>query len=69
MEYEPITEANANEWIAWLEEQERQLNGKQIVPIGNRSAIFNTAEGDLVEAKKLVGTLLATLTSERIIIN
>ena len=66
MTYEPITEENKGEWIAWLEEHATNLNGKKQEPITRD--LLNTEEGDLGTIKDLVGNLLATLKNQPVTI-
>lgn len=59
MKYEPINEAEKEQWIAWLRDQVRVLTGK---PEEQENKIFQTPEGDVSTGKDLVGKFLATLT-------
>lgn len=67
MDYTPIDEAKKTEWVKWLKNQQEVLNGKPEEKSNN--AIFETPDGDVANAKDLVGNLLATLTNETVTIN
>lgn len=67
MVYQPINESNKAQWIQWLEIQAAQL--QNVVEDRNENALFGTEEGDVANAKDLVGNLLATLTNQPVIIN
>lgn len=67
MVFNPITEENKEEWIAWLEKQRQFLDGLEQQEVTRD--IFNTEEGDLKNVKDMVGNFLATLTNQVVIIN
>jgi len=67
MDYKPITEENKLDWISWLQDQMNILNGKQEIKSDNK--IFESPDGDVANAKDLVGNLLATLSNKTITIN
>lgn len=67
MVFNPITEENKEQWIAWLEEQREFLDGLEQEEITRD--IFNTEEGDLRNVKDMVGNFLATLKNQVVTIN
>lgn len=64
MEYTPIAEDQKEEWINWLKDQVRVLNGH---PDGEGPGpIFKTPIGDVATGKDLVGNFLALLTNQKV---
>lgn len=64
MEYKPITDADKQTWIDWLNKQQTILDGKP--EIKNLNQIFETPDGDIATGKDLVGNLLALLTNQTV---
>jgi hypothetical protein len=74
MIYQPLTDEKKLFMISWCQEQVEILNGKTEVPVPagkvtDDNYIFETSDGDVVNAKDLVGHLLATLSNKTITIN
>ena len=54
-------------WTKWLKTEAEILNGKKEDYDDNK--IFETPDGDVINAKDLVGNFLALLTNEPVTIN
>lgn len=66
--YQPIEEpVTKQEWIAYLETQKEWLDGRQQDEITRD--IMESQDGDLEDFKRMVGSMLATLKGEIVIIN
>jgi len=64
MYYEPITDETKDQWIQWLQEQVKELNGKKQQTITRE--LLGTEEGDLANMKDMVGITLATLLQQKV---
>lgn len=67
MTYRPINDQSKQQWIDWLNNSVKTLDGKAENKSDN--AILQTPDGDVANMKDLVGNLLATLTNQTVTIN
>lgn len=65
-QYKPIDQFNKESWETWLREVRDVLESK---PNTGTNSLFETPDDDMIVAKDLVGTLLATITESVQIIN
>lgn len=66
MDYEIIDEESKQQWIDWLEEKKKDLDGKKQENVTRD--LLNTEEGDLALMKDVVGIALAALTGKKVTI-